>query len=154
MPASSSTISTLCFTTDEPLACYAATMPDAQLDVLRLCRPTRYHRRVGGAAMDAFICRRCGVQYAPTESPPASCPICEDERETVAWDGQQWTTLAELIAEGRRNHVSEEEPGLFAIDTRPAVAIGQRALLVQTPHGNVMWDCVSLVDESSIQRVR
>jgi glyoxylase-like metal-dependent hydrolase (beta-lactamase superfamily II) len=104
--------------------------------------------------MDAFICRRCGVQYAPTEGPPDSCPICEDERETVAWDGQQWTTIGELIAEGRRNHIEEEEPGLWAVDTRPAVAIGQRALLVQTPHGNVMWDCVSLVDEASVERVR
>ena len=101
-----------------------------------------------------FICRRCGVQYAPTEQPPAACPICEDERECVAWGGQAWTTLAELIAEGRQNHFYEEEPGLVAIDTRPAVAIGQRALLVQTPHGNVMWDCVSLVDEASIARVR
>jgi glyoxylase-like metal-dependent hydrolase (beta-lactamase superfamily II) len=104
--------------------------------------------------MDAFICRRCGVQYAPTERPPVSCPICEDERECVDWNGQQWTTISELIAEGRQNYISEEEPGLYAIDTRPAVAIGQRALLVQTPGGNVMWDCVSLVDEASIERVR
>ena len=104
--------------------------------------------------MEEFICRRCGVQYAPSEQPPEHCPICEDERECVDWNGQQWTTLAELIAEGRQNHISEEEPGLHAIDTRPAVAIGQRALLVQTPHGNVMWDCVSLVDEASVERVR
>jgi glyoxylase-like metal-dependent hydrolase (beta-lactamase superfamily II) len=104
--------------------------------------------------MDAFICRRCGVQYAPTKRAPERCPICEDERECVDWDGQRWTTLAELTTEGRQNHISEEEPGLFAIDTRPAVAIGQRALLVQTPHGNVMWDCVSLVDDASIERVR
>jgi glyoxylase-like metal-dependent hydrolase (beta-lactamase superfamily II) len=72
----------------------------------------------------------------------------------VDWAGQQWTTLAELIAEGRQNHVLEEEPGLYAVDTRPSVAIGQRALLVQTPRGNVLWDCVSLVDEPSIERVR
>jgi glyoxylase-like metal-dependent hydrolase (beta-lactamase superfamily II) len=104
--------------------------------------------------MEAFICRRCGVQYAPTAQPPAHCPICEDERECVAWDGQQWTTLAELQAEGRRNHFVEEEPDLVSIDTRPSVAIGQRALLVRTPHGNVMWDCVSLMDDASIQRVR
>ena len=104
--------------------------------------------------MDAFICRRCGVQYAPTDGPPERCPICEDERECVDWDGQRWTTLAELRAEGRQNHFSEEERGLYAVDTRPAVAIGQRALLVQTPRGNVMWDCVSLVDEASVERVR
>ena len=104
--------------------------------------------------MDAFICRRCGVQYAPSEQPPARCPICEDERECVAWGGQQWATMADFIAEGRQNHVSEEEPGLWAVDTRPQVAIGQRALVVQTPGGNVMWDCVTLVDDASVARLR
>jgi hypothetical protein len=104
--------------------------------------------------MEAFICRRCGVQYAPSDRPPARCPICEDERECVDWDGQQWTTIDALIAEGRRNHLYEEEPGLHCIDTRPAVAIGQRALVVQTPHGNVMWDCVSHVDPESVAAVR
>src|ERR1043166_4644664 len=104
--------------------------------------------------MEAFICKRCGVQYAPSDQPPPSCPICEDERECVAWDGQQWTTIDQLVAEGRRNHLYEAEPGLHCIDTRPAVASGQRALMVQTPNGNVMWDCVSHVDEASIEAVR
>jgi hypothetical protein len=39
-----------------------------------------------------FICVRCGVQYAATASPPAHCDICEDEREAVNSEGQQWTT--------------------------------------------------------------
>ena len=75
-------------------------------------------------------------------------------RQYVGWNGQQWATMAELLTEGRQNHFYEEEPGLYAIDTRPAVAIGQRALLVQTPNGNVLWDCVTLVDEASIEEVR
>jgi glyoxylase-like metal-dependent hydrolase (beta-lactamase superfamily II) len=104
--------------------------------------------------VEAFICRRCGVQYAPSDRPPARCPICEDERECVAWGGQQWTTISELIAEGRRNHIQDEESGLYSVDTRPAVAIGQRAMVVQTPAGNVMWDCVSLVDDCTIAAIR
>ena len=104
--------------------------------------------------MEAYICRTCGVQYAPSERPPKRCPICEDERQYVGWNGQQWATMAELIAEGRQNNFYEEEPGLHAIDTRPPVAIGQRALLVRTPHGNVMWDCVTLVDDASVEAVR
>ena len=104
--------------------------------------------------MDAFICRTCGVQYAPSETPPTRCPICEDERQYVGWNGQQWATMADFIAEGRQNHVSEEESGLWAVDTRPQIAIGQRALIVQTPHGNVMWDCVTLVDDASVARLR
>jgi len=105
-------------------------------------------------ALVASICRTCGVQYAPSESPPEHCPICEDERQYVGWNGQQWTTLAELSAEGRRNSFEELEPGLMQIATRPPLAIGQRALVVQTPAGNVMWDCISLVDDESIQALR
>jgi glyoxylase-like metal-dependent hydrolase (beta-lactamase superfamily II) len=102
----------------------------------------------------AYICKTCGVQYAPSDTPPEHCPICEDERQYVGWSGQQWTTLDELIAEGRRNELSEVEPGLFQVATRPQVAIGQRALIVETAAGNVMWDCVSLVDDASVAAVR
>ena len=104
--------------------------------------------------MPAYICRTCGVQYAPRESPPERCPICEDERQYVGWNGQQWTTLDELRAEGRRNTLVQLEPGLHQLGTEPSVAIGQRALLVQTAAGTVMWDCVSFLDDASIQAVR
>jgi len=40
------------------------------------------------------------------------------------------------------------------VDTRPPIAIGQRALVVQTPGGNVMWDCISYVDDESLAAVR
>jgi glyoxylase-like metal-dependent hydrolase (beta-lactamase superfamily II) len=101
-----------------------------------------------------FICRTCGVQYAPTDTPPEHCPICEDERQYVGWNGQQWTTLPELIGEGRQNTVEELEPGLLQIATRPPIAIGQRALIVQTSAGNVMWDCLTLVDDASIAALK
>ncbi len=102
----------------------------------------------------AFICRTCGVQYAPADEPPSRCPICEDERQYIGWNGQQWTTLPELASEGRRNYFKDIEPGVTQIATQPSIAIGQRALLVQTPGGNVMWDCVSFVDEDSVEQVR
>ncbi len=102
--------------------------------------------------MPAYICRTCGVQCAPSPQPPDHCPICEDERQYVGWQGQRWTTLEELRA-GRRTVLREEEPGLLGIGTEPAIAIGQRALLVQTPAGNVLWDCISLLDERAVGRV-
>ena len=46
--------------------------------------------------MGAYICVTCGTQYPPSGDPPMGCPICLDERQYVGWDGQQWTTLAEL----------------------------------------------------------
>jgi hypothetical protein len=103
--------------------------------------------------MPAYICRTCGVQYAPSAAPPERCPICEDERQYVGWQGQQWTTIEQLLGEGRRNVVREEEPLLFSIGTEPSFAIGQRALIVQTPGGNVMWDCISLIDDESVEAV-
>ena len=94
----------------------------------------------------AWICTRCGVQYPDTATPPPSCPICADERESVAAGGQRWTTADEL-ARDHAVELREEEPGLVGLGLTPSFAIGQRALLVRTPHGNVLWDCIPLLDE-------
>lgn len=103
--------------------------------------------------MTHFICRTCGTQFAAGASPPAACPICEDERQYVGYAGQQWTTLDELRRE-HSNRIEEVEPGLTGVGTVPAYAIGQRALLVQTPEGNLLWDCVTLLDEATVAAVR
>jgi hypothetical protein len=71
----------------------------------------------------------------------------------VGWEGQQWTTLPELQRE-HRNRLWEEGPGLTGIVTEPKFGIGQRALLVQAPEGNVLWDCVSLLDDATVEQVR
>ncbi len=103
---------------------------------------------------EAWICATCGVQYPLSLEPPAACPICEDERQYVGWDGQRWTTMQELVVAGHRNRFSDEEPGLVSIGTEPKFAIGQRALLVRTPAGNVLWDCITLLDPATVTRVR
>src|ERR1700758_527309 len=102
--------------------------------------------------MPAWICRTCGVQNPPSDEPPAACPICLDERQYVGWGGQQWTTMAELAAD-RSVLLRGEEPDLIGGGVEPAFAIGQRALLVRTPHGNVLWDCVSLLDDAARARI-
>ena len=103
----------------------------------------------------AFICKTCGVQHAPSDDPPDLCLICNDERQYVGWFGQQWITLAEMQAAGYRNRFREveDEPGLWSIDTLPRFAIGQRALLVQTPAGNFLWDSISYLDDETVQRI-
>jgi hypothetical protein len=96
--------------------------------------------------MHAFVCTTCGTQYAPSAKPPEHCTICSDERQFVGWEGQKWTTLAEM--QGRyQNSVKELEPGLWAVHTEPTFAIGQQAHLVCTPNGNVLWDCVTFLDQ-------
>jgi hypothetical protein len=101
----------------------------------------------------AWICLTCAVQHPHTDRPPARCAICEDERQYVGWSGQRWTTREEL-ARDHRSLLREEEPDLVGVGVEPAVAIGQRALLVRTPHGNVLWDCVPLLDDAAAERIR
>ncbi|MEA4909412.1 MAG: hypothetical protein VB089_17440 [Anaerolineaceae bacterium] len=100
-----------------------------------------------------FVCDTCGTQFAASARPPQRCPICEDERQYVGYAGQQWTTLAALQA-GHHSEVRSVEPGLTGIGMSPTFSIGQRALLVQTPAGNVLWDCIPLIDEAAVSQVR
>jgi glyoxylase-like metal-dependent hydrolase (beta-lactamase superfamily II) len=91
-----------------------------------------------------FLCETCGTQFADSgERPPAACPICEDERQYVPAAGQRWTTL-DAVREGRAAEIRELEPRLTGIGLEPAFAIGQRALLVESAGGNVLWDCLPL----------
>ncbi len=103
--------------------------------------------------MPNYICVTCGVQYSEMVQAPQHCAICEDERQYVNKNGQTWTTMQALRA-GHRNVIRAIEPNLTGIRSEPQIAIGQQALLVQTPSGNVLWDCVSLIDEDTIRAVR
>jgi len=93
------------------------------------------------------------VQYAATDAPPAHCLICEDDRQYIGPNGQQWTTLQELQSD-RHNSIGEDEPGLTGFTTEPSFAIGQRARLIQAPGGNVLWECTSLIDDATVEAVR
>ena len=50
--------------------------------------------------------------------------------------------------------VKEEEPCLTGIGTEPSFAIGQRAQLVQTAQGNVLWESLSVVDDAGLEAIR
>ena len=102
-------------------------------------------------AIENFICVQCGTQFAEKAEPPASCPICEDERQFVRHEGQEWTTLKRLATD-HHNRLEEEAPRLLGIGTEPEFAIGQRALLLQSPGGNLLWDCISLLDDRNDRR--
>jgi hypothetical protein len=103
--------------------------------------------------MQAYICTACGMQYAPSAAPPPHCTICEEERQYVPPTGQGWTTLAALAAR-HFNAYRQHEPGLIGIGSQPSFAIGQRALLVCTPQGNVLWDCISLLDQATVTLIK
>jgi hypothetical protein len=101
--------------------------------------------------MPAFICTTCGTQFAETPAAPPACPICDEYRQYVAPAGQEWTTLEHL----RRTHTQavRREAELVGVGVAPMFGIGQRALLVRTPAGNVLWDCVSLLDPATVELI-
>ena len=101
--------------------------------------------------MAHFICATCGVQFAESEAPPVHCPICEDERQWVRWEGQAWTTSGEIAAAHKLE--MREDVGVLGFGISPRFAIGQRALLAETPHGNVLWDCISMVTDEAVAEI-
>lgn len=102
--------------------------------------------------MAHFICITCGTQFGEADGPPPACPICEDERQFVPQSGQEWTDMASL---GQKHEViwNEEAEGVYSLQISPHFGIGQRAFLIEGPDGNILWDCLSLIDEASKARI-
>lgn len=102
--------------------------------------------------MTCHICSTCGHQFPESERPPDACAICTDDRQYVGWEGQQWTTLPDL----QRGHELrfEVDVDLLGIDVDPSFAIPQRALVLATDAGTILWECVSLVTDAGVERLR
>lgn len=99
------------------------------------------------------ICSACGTSYASGTDVPLQCLICTDDRQFVPVTGQCWVTEASL----HRTHANmwrEHAPGILSVQTEPRFAIGQRAFLVSTPSGNILWDCVACLDAATLTLVR
>jgi len=101
--------------------------------------------------MPLYICTACGTQYPESAQPPAQCPICEEERQYVPPRGQTWTTLPAL-QQSHMNAFHEYDKGIIGIGA--GFAIGQRALLLQTEGGNLLWDCVATFDPATVSLIK
>lgn len=97
----------------------------------------------------AQICVTCGTQFATSNEIPRGCPICRDDRQFIGPQGQEWITLDEL-RKTHRNFLFEEGWNVWGIHTDPEFGIGQRALLLRRPNGGILWDCISLIDASTV----
>jgi len=98
------------------------------------------------------ICATCGTQYAPGEV-PGLCPICSDDRQFVPESGQAWTSGRQL----QQRHsvlIRQLYPQVYEIKIIPDFAIAQRAFLVLTASGNLLWDCIPLLNEELISFIR
>jgi hypothetical protein len=95
------------------------------------------------------ICTTCGTQYDTVSIPLEACPICSDDRQYIPESGQGWTNLEELS--GKHGMIIKcLNHQLYELKVVPTFAIGQRALLVTTPNGNILWDCIALLNQSTI----
>src|SRR5215203_2102326 len=120
----------------------AARYRGGRLEWSSVCNP--------GGIVSVSICRTCAVEQPDLDEPPSACAICSDERQYVRPTGQQWTTLEELVAEGHRGIITEVEPGLHGIAIEPSVGIGQRALLLRTSAGNLLWDPTGYLEDDLV----
>ncbi|PFA67687.1 hypothetical protein CN378_09175 [Bacillus sp. AFS015802] len=103
--------------------------------------------------MQKYICETCGVQYEESTVVPDHCVICEEERQYVSPAGQTWTTLENMKRGSFKNIFTLEESGLYSLKTMPEFAIGQTAYLVQQEGFNLLWDCISYLDEKTISEI-
>jgi hypothetical protein len=67
--------------------------------------------------------------------------------------GQSWTTLDGLRS-AHSNKFRRLATWLTTIETIPAFGIGQRAILAHTPAGNVLWDCLALIDDATLDLLK
>lgn len=96
---------------------------------------------------DPYVCLTCGAHVPGDRAAPEVCATCSDERQYVGPLGQRWQRHTALAAD-HRVRVDPLEPGLYGIDVEPSIGIGQRALLVCTPEGNLVWDCVGVLTDA------
>lgn len=94
------------------------------------------------------ICKTCGTRYKSEKFNEEHCAICQDGRQYVNPEGQQWVSYSDLLQKHSvRFHKIRED--LYEVSMNPSFAIGQRAFLILTPQGNILWDCIPVLDEAA-----
>ena len=108
-------------------------------------------RQSGGVI---WICETCAVETADLDEPPAECLVCEDDRQWVPAEGQQWTTLEQLRGRGTRITSFEVEADLWGLRAEPGVGIAQQTMVVRVAEGTLLFDCVGYIDDDAVDFVR
>jgi hypothetical protein len=99
-----------------------------------------------------IICSTCGTYY-PEQKEFELCPICLDERQYIPVTGQSWTKPGDLY--GKHSiKLNKLKDRLYELEINPTFAIGQRTLLVLSESGNVLWDCIPMLDEMTVEFIK
>lgn len=95
------------------------------------------------------ICMTCGTMYSSNTPLPELCRICDDDRQFIGDNGQLWTSLEEMKHQYsiRIDQIAEN---FYDLRITPTFAIGQKAHLIISPSGNILWDCIPFIDEQTI----
>lgn len=104
-----------------------------------------------------LVCTACGTQFPTSNREDVkSCFICDDPRQFTPQSGQAFTTLAAIRSAHKNTfHPLPCDPETFiSIVSEPKFGIGERAVLIRTPQGNILWDCISLLDDATIARIQ
>lgn len=97
----------------------------------------------------------CDVSHAHQVYNQLPNNLVKEPRQFVPPAGQSWTTLAKMQGV-YKNEIKQDEkqPRVWSIFSSPQFAIGQRALLIETDHGNILWDCISFLDQPTIDFIK
>lgn len=109
--------------------------------------------------MTTWICDGCGLEHAASETPPATdgCVFATDEvsveeRGDLGPHGR-WTTHDELARQPHTTEHRDHGRGVHSLRREPRFAIGHWSFLVQTPHGNLLWDPPAYIDDDIVGTV-
>lgn len=101
---------------------------------------------------DQIVCSTCGT-YFPAATAPGLCTICNEDRQYIPETGQNWTSPEDL----HQNHsisINQLKANLCELEITPQFAISQRALLVLSENGNILWDCIPMLDKPTIDFIK
>jgi hypothetical protein len=107
-----------------------------------------------GSTEELLCCVACGTQFdVENRSLLKRCRICDDPRQFVPPSGQAFTTLGEMSRKEYRNKWKclADDDRFWSLWTEPKFAIGQRAILIKTPLGNILWDCITYLDRETVE---
>ncbi|MCM6778366.1 hydrolase [Nocardia sp. CDC159] len=101
--------------------------------------------------MTTWICDGCGLEHPDSAAPPPHCVLAsaavgDEERGDLGPHGR-WTTHAELARQPHRIVHRDHGRGVHSLRREPRLAIGHWSFLVQTPHGNLLWDPPAYLDD-------
>lgn len=116
-------------------------------------QPMYYDLKMTGSWL---VCTACGTQYATADRRELkTCFICDDPRQFTPPSGQSFTTLDDVRSNSKNvwTPICGDDRFLSVV-TEPKVGIGQRAILIKTPQGNVLWDCITLIDYETVSKIK